>query len=108
MIYICFYFFVILYYGPKVFKPCNLGYNMISNFHLQGRPTSPFAEATIPYGPSCFYIGENYTLLRLTSKSLASRLILLSTHQARLNHLRKAYISMLTLRCVPPVHPKLK
>ncbi|KEH30885.1 RNA recognition motif [Medicago truncatula] len=46
MAYICFYFSVILYEGPKIFKPCNLGYDMISNFHLQGRPTCPSAEVT--------------------------------------------------------------
>ena len=34
MIYICFYFSVILYYGPEIFKPCNLGYDITLNFHL--------------------------------------------------------------------------
>jgi hypothetical protein len=47
MAYIYFYLSAILYYRPKLFKSCNLGYDMISNFHLQGRPTSPFVEVTI-------------------------------------------------------------
>lgn len=34
------------YYGSKIFKSCNLGYDMISNFHLQDRTTSPFDEVT--------------------------------------------------------------
>jgi len=37
---------IYIYFVLKIFKPCNLGYDMISNFHLQGRTTSPFAEVT--------------------------------------------------------------
>ena len=71
MIYICFYFYVILYCGPEILEPCNLEYDKIFQFFLQGKTTFPFAL-------SFFYSGKSQTLLRRVSKSLTSNLIPLS------------------------------